>query len=225
MIYTRRKNEIPKKMKKCEICLDEFDEYDLLNYELKCGCIMHYKCFDDYIKNSVENNNIPILCPNCKTEIHPNLIYDSLLNNGRQDLISKYEKFSMNFYVMNHKDSYSCCPTPGCEYMFFFEKNENRFKCPKCQKEYCLFCKDEWHKGVTCKQYQDSRNVNKLDSQFLNFAKGAHFKICPQCKVWVEKSDGCNHMKCRCGAHFCYKCGKIIPKSLHDCPCWKKKKK
>ena len=212
----------PIKIKKCEICFEEFDEYDGLNYELKCGCIIHNICFDDYIKNSIENNNIPILCPNCKSQIHPNFIYDSLINSNNKNLIKKFEKFSMNNYLINHKDSYSCCPTPGCEYMFFFEKGENHFICPECNKEYCLFCKNVWHYGMTCQENIDSKDENKLDEKFKEFVKGKNYKICPKCKFWVEKSEGCNHMKCRCGAHFCYKCGKLIPTQIHDCPCWKK---
>ncbi|KAL4251054.1 hypothetical protein ABKN59_006187 [Abortiporus biennis] len=31
---------------------------------------------------------------------------------------------------------------------------------------------------------------------------------CPNCRVSVEKSMGCNHMTCsKCGQHFCYRCG------------------
>ena len=210
----------PVKMKKCEICLEEFDEYGPLNYELKCGCIIHNICFDNYIKNSVLNNNIPIKCPNCKKEVHPNFIYDSLRNSKNKKLVKKYEKFSMNNYLMNHKDSYSCCPTPGCEYMFCFEGGENHFICPLCNNEYCLFCKNEWHKGMTCQEYKDSKDENKLDEKFKEFAQGQNYKICPKCKFWVEKTEGCNHMKCRCGADFCYKCGKFTRKPLNDCPCW-----
>lgn len=33
------------------------------------------------------------------------------------------------------------------------------------------------------------------------------FKKCGRCLVRVEKRDGCNHMACKCGAHFCWKCG------------------
>ena len=222
--FIGKKTYMPQKIKNCDICFEDFNEYDSLNYELKCGCIIHYECFDDYIKNSVENNEIPILCPCCKAEVYPNLIYDSLITNGHNDLVKKYEKFSLNNYLMNHKDSYSCCPTPGCEYMFFFEEGENRFLCPMCNKEYCLFCKETWHKGMTCQEYIDSKDEKKLDEKFLNFVKGARFKICPNCRVWVEKVFGCDNMHCKCGVSFCYRCGKIIPPHIHDCPCWKKKK-
>jgi hypothetical protein len=33
------------------------------------------------------------------------------------------------------------------------------------------------------------------------------WKRCPSCRHVVERSHGCNHMKCRCGCHFCYACG------------------
>ena len=51
------------------------------------------------------------------------------------------------------------------------------------------------------------KDKNKLDDLFYNFAKGSKFKQCPYCRNWVEKTDGCNHIACRCGNHFCYFCG------------------
>jgi hypothetical protein len=30
---------------------------------------------------------------------------------------------------------------------------------------------------------------------------------CPTCKLWIERSDGCDHMVCSCGVAFCYVCG------------------
>lgn len=39
--------------------------------------------------------------------------------------------------------------------------------------------------------------------------RGMKFKQCPFCRFWVEKTEGCDHMRCRCGKEFCYKCGGI----------------
>uniref|UniRef100_A0A0M3HSY0 RING-type domain-containing protein n=1 Tax=Ascaris lumbricoides TaxID=6252 RepID=A0A0M3HSY0_ASCLU len=33
-------------------------------------------------------------------------------------------------------------------------------------------------------------------------------KQCPECRLFCERIDGCNHMECPCGAEFCYVCGK-----------------
>ena len=41
----------------------------------------------------------------------------------------------------------------------------------------------------------------------MKFAKGKKFKQCPHCNFWVERTAGCDHMTCRCGKAFCYKCG------------------
>ena len=203
--------------KKCEICLEEFSLLDATNYFLNCNCVLHNVCFDNMVKSAIESNNLPIKCPNCKIPVHPNFIEDSLRNINPQ-LFDKYEHFSMNNFILNNNDAYSSCPTPGCEYMFFFQPGEHNFLCPLCNKNYCLNCKDEWHRGMTCQQYKDSRDVNKLDNQFFQFVKGAKFKMCPRCKFWVEKNQGCNHMRCRCGADFCYVCGEFMDMSkAHKC--------
>lgn len=50
-------------------------------------------------------------------------------------------------------------------------------------------------------------NLPEEQKEFINFAKGAHMKQCPSCKFWVEKNKGCDHMTCRCGYEFCFRCG------------------
>ena len=49
--------------------------------------------------------------------------------------------------------------------------------------------------------------MEKIEATFLDFVKGKKFKQCPHCEFWVERSEGCDHMRCRCGKDFCYKCG------------------
>ena len=211
-----KEQENNKQLKKCEICLEEFSLLNSNNYFLTCNCTIHDKCFDEYVKSQVEQNNLPIKCPSCGKDVHPNFIQESL--NLNQELLTKYFKFSMNKFLNEYNNEYSSCPTPGCEYAFFFNKGEFRFSCPLCKKEYCLNCKDEWHKNLTCQQYRDTKNVDKLDKQFMDFVTGAKFKMCPRCKFWVEKNQGCNHMRCRCGADFCYLCGEFMDmKKGHKC--------
>ncbi|PRP80886.1 helicase domain-containing protein [Planoprotostelium fungivorum] len=35
-----------------------------------------------------------------------------------------------------------------------------------------------------------------------------HLVRCPSCRMPVQKNGGCDHMHCRCGAHFCWLCGR-----------------
>lgn len=82
---------------------------------------------------------------------------------------------------------------------------------------YCLNCRVLFHSEQTCKEYlvTNTRDVN--DEKFEKFVKGKKYKSCGKCKIWVEKNKGCDHMTCRCGYQFCYKCGG----KYMDCECTK----
>lgn len=41
--------------------------------------------------------------------------------------------------------------------------------------------------------------------------EGSNLQRCPKCKVVVERSEGCNKMKCEvCGMLFCFICGVLL---------------
>jgi hypothetical protein len=53
--------------------------------------------------------------------------------------------------------------------------------------------------------------------------KNLGYRKCPKCLIWIEKSEGCNYIDCKCSCKFCYKCGNEFDKD----PCrkggqWKK---
>ena len=45
------------------------------------------------------------------------------------------------------------------------------------------------------------------DEQLEQWAQQAGAKRCTRCKFFVQKNQGCDHMTCRCGYEFCYRCG------------------
>lgn len=191
---------------KCKICLDDFNILDPINYTLNCNCIIHYPCFDQHVASVVESNQLPVKCPFCNKEVNAAIIFDSLTQT-HPELLDKYDKFTLNLFVMNNAKDTSCCPTAGCDYIFFLYQGDHQFQCPKCNKDYCLNCKTDWHDNITCENYQHYHNEEALDRDFYKFVAGQNFKKCIKCAMWVEKNEGCNHMTCRCGAEFCYKCG------------------
>lgn len=81
-----------------------------------------------------------------------------------------------------------------------------------------------WLKRIFRKQKKQQVNIAadrvnrmhlKADDKFIEFAEENKFKKCTKCKFWVEKSEGCNQMTCRCGYEFCYVCGA----KLGTCKC------
>ena len=210
------------KMDSCIFCTEDFEENGIINPQLDCKKYVHGKCFIDYITNELNNNHFPIRCPLClnddKHEINFKIILDCLLLNDKDDLAVKLENISLNHLAESNIDVVTFCPTPGCNYMCFYDKNEFHLNCPLCKRSYCLQCKTEWHKDKTCEEYQLEKKDKDNDIKFEEYAKGSNFKQCPNCKRWVEKISGCNHITCPCGSHFCYSCGGLMDNNLfHSC--------
>jgi len=64
---------------------------------------------------------------------------------------------------------------------------------------------------------QQRRAARRLDREFRRAARAAHLKRCPSCRAPIEKTQGCDHMKCRCGNHFNWsKAETVVPcRKLH----------
>ncbi len=65
--------------------------------------------------------------------------------------LEKFYKFSFNDYVNKHNKEVACCPTADCKFHFFhLEEDDPHFKCPECEKDYCMACRTDWHYDMTC---------------------------------------------------------------------------
>ena len=74
---------------------------------------------------------------------------------------------------------------------------------------------------MTCEEVEEQRKtlaemakINQINNAVLpedraleEWAKKSGAKRCSKCRFWVQKSEGCDHMTCRCGYEFCYVCG------------------
>ena len=49
---------------------------------------------------------------------------------------------------------------------------------------------------------EDCADVPVFDSE-------VRCRRCPSCGVMVEKMSGCDHITCRCNAHWCFACGEL----------------
>ncbi|KLO13798.1 hypothetical protein SCHPADRAFT_798650, partial [Schizopora paradoxa] len=77
--------------------------------------------------------------------------------------------------------------------------------CPACSTYTCARCggprigKSKQHR---CK-------VDKSLKKALLLGQAHGWQRCPTCRAVVERTTGCRHISCRCGAHFCYGCGHL----------------
>ena len=170
----------------CIFCTETFEENGIENPKLDCNHYVHSKCFIEYITSELNSNHFPIRCPLCtnenRHEVNFKIILDCLLLNDKNDLALKLENRSLNYYAQNNTNEVTFCPTPGCSYICFYNKDEFHLKCPLCKKEYCLKCQTEWHQFATCQEYQSQKKEKENDVKFEEYVKGSNFKQCPNCK-------------------------------------------
>lgn len=121
------------------------------------------------------------------------------------------------------------CVEPGCQRP---ADNERDQKCRKhgigteclavncaCGHGFCFHCLMPAHAPVTCEHVRDwEKNTDEGGNATALWLEG-NSKPCPDCGNAIEKTDGCNHMKCGsgspyddsstkggCGYHFCWEC-------------------
>ncbi|KAL4473480.1 hypothetical protein ABPG74_022344 [Tetrahymena malaccensis] len=182
------------KEQNCDICLELIDTQEHYPVEC-CGQMFHKVCLKMYFNSQVKQRRFPLKCLNqkCFSEISQKDVRKILNDLDFQ----KFEQFQLKNYIDCLGDQASWCPTPDCQFAFILDDDQTILDCPCCKKIYCLSCKED-------------------DKQFESFVRGKKFKQCSQCRMWVEKSDGCDHMTCRCGNQFCYKCGGPYKQCLCD---------
>lgn len=100
-----------------------------------------------------------------------------------------------------------------------WKKNfRNCRQCNTCGKIWCCKCgcpylEDELtHEWLTCEEVESIRKGADPNHVVIKSMS----KKCPKCGANVNKKSGCDHMTCRCGQQFCYKCGgAYLPCRMH----------
>lgn len=82
--------------------------------------------------------------------------------------------------------------------------------CPQCNTALCLICKKNAHNGHPCQLEEDP-----IIAQIQKFG----YKRCPRCGYGTRRMYGCSHMKCVCGAHWCWGCERnyAVCEAIGDC--------
>lgn len=112
------------------------------------------------------------------------------------------------------------CPFKDCSELLIQDADSNGIvesECPSRRRLFCAKCKVPWHSGIKCGEFQKLHKNEREsgDIMLMQLAKKNRWTRCPKCKFYVERSEGCLFMKCRCGHAFCYNCG--APLVNHYC--------
>ncbi|KAF2218363.1 RWD domain-containing protein, partial [Elsinoe ampelina] len=78
---------------------------------------------------------------------------------------------------------------------------------PKCLLAFCRVCYCGWHGEFARCWPRNPADLSEEEKASYDYIR-QHTSPCPTCSSPVQKTMGCNHMKCfQCNTHFCYLCG------------------
>ena len=187
----------------CPICTDEISHAE----QLGCGHSYCSGCLQHYLESAPHTKIFPLACIGdegaCKVPISIPEIRRFLQPQVFQALV----EVAFRSYLDQHAQELKFCTTPDCQQIYRHNSNTRVLQCPSCFSTICSACDEEAHEGMTCQERLHKVSAAEQDRLF-NVWANEHGKQCPECGRVIEKNEGCNHMTCLCGAHFCWQCGK-----------------
>ena len=187
----------------CPICTDEISHAE----QLGCGHSYCSGCLRHYLESAPHTKTFPLACIGdegaCKVPLSISEIRRFLQPQVFQALV----EVAFRSYLDQHAQELKFCTTPDCQQIYRHNPNTRILQCPSCFSTICSACDEEAHEGMTCQERRLHKVSAEQDRLFNEWAN-EHGKKCPECRRVIEKSEGCNHMTCPCGAHFCWQCGK-----------------
>ncbi|CAI9113802.1 OLC1v1014482C1 [Oldenlandia corymbosa var. corymbosa] len=189
----------------CEICAETKPDDRIFKVQ-NCHHFYCNDCIAKHIEVKLHNNTHTIVCPtvNCEEFIE----FESCDSILPKTVLEKWDQLLCESSIQASQKYY--CPFKDCSAMLLKDSDEiiREAECPSCFRLFCAQCSVPWH-TIGCEEFQrlDVNEGAYEDLMLKKLVKDRSWNRCPCCKYYVEKTEGCGHMTCRCGFQFCYSCG------------------
>ncbi|KAK7035765.1 ATP-dependent RNA helicase DEAH12, chloroplastic [Favolaschia claudopus] len=188
----------------CPICYDE------ITHPITLGCDHTYcmSCLRHYL--STASDTFPLIClgneATCEVPISIPTIERFLTKSQFQQLLES----AFLRHVERHPEHFKYCKTADCTQIYRCTATATAMTCPSCFLTVCSRCDLEGHEGMSCEDKRLQSDPGEQERRNDEWAQTNGAKRCPTCSVWIQKTEGCNHMTCRCGAHICWVCMRVF---------------
>ena len=191
-------------VRRCDICLQALPHKYCAPSSDGCDHTDHIctSCMREYAMNQIQNGGVQeqgIRCPyhpkaskNCGSSV-PDASLSALLTAEEMQRYSRFKRDA----VISADPSRRWCPHAPCDAFIDITVSTT---CAKCKKQICADCGGGAHPG---------RCEDAADKKLSELVEKMGWKRCPFCKKVVERTEGCNEMRCHhlgCGKTFCYGC-------------------
>ncbi|KAK4414046.1 putative E3 ubiquitin-protein ligase [Sesamum alatum] len=181
----------------CEICTEEKQKPDMFQLE---GCPHSFcsTCMAKHVEYKLRQNIVVISCPaeDCNNVIEP---AGPLRRVMPPDMVARWEEAIIASTILDSQKIH--CPYEDCSEMLVDDGDEGvvvkESECPVCRRLFCAQCRVPWHQGFDCEEFRRLNRKRKDKEELRLLAREKKWKKCPNCKVFVDKTEGCIHITCR----------------------------
>ncbi|KAI3859200.1 hypothetical protein MKX03_034604 [Papaver bracteatum] len=208
---------IEKQKHTCGICFEAYHYNEMHDVAARAGCghLCCESCWEGYIGTSLNDGPgcLKLRCPepSCNAAVGQDMVNRFACEEGKL----KYSSYLLRSYIEDNKQ-YKWCPAPDCGLAVKFVNGSDSCDVTcECTHSFCWYCSKEAHLPVDCSTMEKWILKNNDESENVTWIL-AHSKPCPNCKRPIEKSVGCNHMRCTvCQFRFCWVC--LVSLDNHSC--------
>jgi len=190
----------------CPVCYSDPSHPE----QLGCGHSYCSGCLRHFLTSAVDNKTFPLVCVGNEATCNVPVAIPFIRRFLPQQTFGSLIEAAFHAYLEQHQRELKYCTTPDCKQIYRRRTDKTSLQCPACFSTVCPSCDDEAHTGMTCEEQRIHRNPAEQERLNEELAASSGYKRCPSCRAMIEKTEGCNHMTCRCGAHICWKCMNVF---------------
>ncbi|KAF8886579.1 hypothetical protein BD779DRAFT_1471142 [Infundibulicybe gibba] len=181
----------------CPVCFNQA----VAPYTLRCGHNWCRACLKDYLIAAIETRGFPLVCFGNAAKCTERIPLVAARDVLPQETFEAVAEAALSAHVQSRPTEYRYCPSPDCQQM-----GSDGDTVPCMLLSICTGCHAEAHDGFDCPQADGG------DKLFKEWVQKHDVKLCPGCKIPIERAAGCHHMTCtRCRTHICWVCLETFP--------------
>jgi hypothetical protein len=165
-------------------------------------------CLNQYLRTQYADKMQIPKCPDSACSAHLKLPSSAITKSQAIDshILYLLHRQSLSLWAQSQPERFIACSNSKCP--AFFDKSAKsayrlspttytgtKFKCPCCQSVTCLRCQTEQCAKTHVFGNDCSSQISNVE-EAENRNRAAGLRPCPQCKTWIEKNQGCDHMTC-----------------------------
>jgi IBR domain, a half RING-finger domain len=208
----------------CTVCKEMRSEADVAKANITAFCkhpSTHScnSCLGTWLEQNFSHWKVDYMnCPVCAQAMTEEEVIAALANDEER----KTRYVALIDLVKRMKDpNFVWCCRPSCDHGQIHSTQPELMTCERCDFVQCAKHNVPWHhngtlavdevtghevSSMTCQRFETEVVVKNhaANNRATEDTVKRTTKACPNCSSRIEKSNGCDHMTCKCNAQFCW---------------------